>query len=188
MSPVDEEEGVTYETIKSKLDQQRGANKPVELPHDFYDRAHGYMDELRDEYEQAHARDPASKEVRILQDELFRAKEALNDLFDARAKRILSHAMSAASELDREDLTEEERRLFTQVREQVEATRTTVLEGAKRGGEYRVVRVLEDVPSFTGQDLRIYDVGREDIVSLPDETAQLLIDKGKAAAIQPVNG
>lgn len=182
----EEDDGVAYEAIKSKLDKQRRANQPIHLHPSFYDDAHDYLADLREEYENAHDRDPASKEVRILQDELFRAREALNDLFDSRAKRILTHAMSQASELDIKDLTPEERHLFQNAREQVEATRNQVLEGAKRGGEHRVVRVLEKIPSFTGQDLRIYDVDREDIVALPEETARLLIDKGKVQPIQPV--
>lgn len=183
---MNEDEEVTYEDIRGALDRQRRANTPVELPQRFYEDARTYLQELREEYETAHARDPGSKEVRILQDELFRAREALNDLFDARAKRILSHALSPASELDTDDLTEEERNLFSSVREQVEAKRESVLEGARRGGDYQTVRVVEGMPSFTGADLRIYDVSPEDVVSLPEETAQLLIEKGKASPIRAV--
>lgn len=183
---TEDDEGVTYEDIKSKLDQQRRANTPVELAGSFYEDARRYLEELRDEYEAAHDRDPGSKEVRILQDELFRAREALNDLFDARAKRILSHAMTEASELDEDDLADEERQLFKGVREQVDVTRENVLEGAQRGGDHALVRVTDEMPSFTGADLRIYDVEPEDIVALPEETAQLLIRQDKAVAIRSV--
>ncbi len=181
-----DEDEVTYEDIEGALGRQRRANKPIELSPTFYEEAREYLAELREEYETAHARDPASKEVRILQDELFRAREALNDLFDARAKRILSHALSKASDLDPEDLTEEERQLFSTVREQVEAKRESVLEGARRGGDHELVRITETIPSFTGADLRIYDVEREDVVSLPEETARLLVEKGKADTIRSV--
>lgn len=186
MTPTfeDEDDGeVNYEAIKSKLDQQRRANTPIHLPAHFYEEAHEYLAELREEYEAAHTRDPGSKEVRILQDELFRAREALNDLFDARAKRILSHALSKASELSESDLTAEERELFSNVRDEVDHAREKVLEGARRGGERALVRITGEMPSFTGADLRIYDVAVEDVVSLPEETARLLVDKGKAAAI-----
>jgi DNA replication initiation complex subunit (GINS family) len=184
----DEDEGVAYEDLKSALDQQRRANTPVELAAGFYEDARRYLTELREEYETAHARDPASKEVRILQDELFRAREALNDLFDARAKRILSHTLSEASELDEADLAEEERELFNDVRKQVDQARENVLEGAQRGGEHALVRITAEMPSFTGADLRIYDVAPEDVVALPEETAELLVEKGKAEAIRSVEG
>lgn len=179
----EEEDGVTYEDIKSYLDQQKRSNRPVEIEATFYEDAQGYLAELREEYEEVHARDPASREVQILRDELFRAREALNDLFDLRAKRLLSHALSEDSEVATSDLTSEERILFENVREQVKKTRSKALERAQRSGDYRVVRVLEDMPAFTGADLRIYDVAAEDVVSLPDETASVLIGEGKAKAI-----
>lgn len=177
------QEGVSYEDIKTHLDKQKRSNKPVEIAPSFYEDAQTYLSELREEYEQVHARDPASREVQILRDELFRAREALNDLFDLRAKRILSHTLTEDPEVDPEHLTSEERTLFEKVQEQVQATRSQALERAQRSGEHKVVRVLEDVPSFTGADLRIYDLDAEDVVSLPDETAQLLIGEGKAQAL-----
>ncbi len=179
----EQDEGVAYEEIKSKLDQQRRSQRIVHLHPLFYEEAQDYLEELREEYETAHARDPASKEVRILFDELFQAREALNDLFDLRAKRILSHALAKVGEVEAKDLTEQEQELFDRVREVVEETRDHVLERARRGGEHRVVRVLEDIPAFTAADLRIYELASEDIVALPEETAELLVGKGKAALI-----
>lgn len=179
----EDEEGVTYEDIKSHLDKQKRSNRPIELEPTFYEQAQTYLTELREEYEDVHARDPASKEVQILRDELFRAREALNDLFDLRAKRLLSHALSEDPEIDVKELTSPERILFENVRDQVQKTREKALERAQRSGEYRIVRVLEDMPSFTGADLRIYDLDPEDVVSLPGETAELLVGEGKAAEI-----
>ncbi len=181
MSREDEEIG--YEDIKGKLDTQKRAQKPVHLRPSFYEEAQDYLEELREEYERAHSQDPGSKEVRILFDELFRGREALNDLFDLRAKRILAHALSKSGELEEKDLTSEERELFHSVREEVEAARARVLERAQRGGEHKIVRILEDVPTFTAADLRIYTLEKEDLVTLPDETASVLVDKGKAAMI-----
>jgi hypothetical protein len=45
--------------------------------------------------------------------------------------------------------------------------------------------MLEDLPPITATDLRIYALKREDVVTLPEETAKLLVDKGKAAFILP---
>lgn len=46
-----------------------------------------------------------------------------------------------------------------------------------------VVRVLEDVGSFAASDLRTYVVRREDVVSLPTDTARILILRGKAVEV-----
>jgi len=181
---VSPDDDIGYEDIKGKLDTQRRSNKPVHLPPRFYEDAQDYLEALRREYEEAHERDPASKEVRILFDELFRGREALNDLFDTRAKRILQHALAKADAIEERDLTEDERELFKQVREQVEHVRNRVLERARRGGEHRVIRMVEDVPPITAADLRIYSLSREDIVALPEETAKLLVDGRKAVFVQ----
>jgi DNA replication initiation complex subunit (GINS family) len=181
---VSDEDGITYEDLKSKLDKQQRSGKPVTLAADFYERAHAYVEELLEEYESVHARDPAGNEVQILRDELFRAQETLNDLFDARARKILSHALSEDGSIEQDALTPEERRLFERVKDQVATTRSQVLEAATRSDAYRVVRVLEDVPSFTASDLRIYDLGPEDVASLPEETADLLVSRGKVQPIQ----
>lgn len=180
---MSEDEGVSYEDIKSHLDTQKRSNKPVEISEKFYEKAQSYLAELREEYEEVHARDPASREVQILRDELFRAREALNDLFDLRAKRILSHALSEDAEVGVNSLTPEERNLFNKVGEQVKAARSQALERAQRSNDYELVRVLDKVPSFTGADLRIYDLEPEDVVTLPDETADLLVGEGKAELI-----
>ena len=180
---MSDEDGIGYEEIKGKLATQRGAQRPVHLGASFYKEAQDYLESLREEYERAHTQDPSSKEVRILFDELFQGREALNDLFDLRAKRILTHALSKSETLEEKDLTPEERELFHGVREHVEATRNRVLERARRSGEHQLVRMLRDVPTFTAADLRIYTLAKEDVVALPEETAQVLVDKGAAAMI-----
>jgi DNA replication initiation complex subunit (GINS family) len=48
-----------------------------------------------------------------------------------------------------------------------------------------VVRVLEDIASFAASDLRTYSVRREEVVSLPADTAKILILRGKAVEVTP---
>ncbi|MCA1814712.1 MAG: hypothetical protein LC624_12335 [Halobacteriales archaeon] len=46
-----------------------------------------------------------------------------------------------------------------------------------------LVRVLEDVGSFAASDLRIYHLSREQLVSLPEDAARVLILRGKAVEV-----
>lgn len=48
-----------------------------------------------------------------------------------------------------------------------------------------LVRVLEDVGSFMASDQRAYYVRREEVVSLPADTARILILRGKAVEVAP---
>lgn len=47
-----------------------------------------------------------------------------------------------------------------------------------------LVRVLEDLPPFMGVDVT-HRLKKEDVVSLPDEVAKVLLEKGKAERIRP---
>lgn len=46
-----------------------------------------------------------------------------------------------------------------------------------------LVRVLEDIGSFAASDLRTYHVRREEVLSLPADTARILILRGKAVEV-----
>lgn len=46
-----------------------------------------------------------------------------------------------------------------------------------------VLRILEDVPPFEGEDSRVYKLKREDVVSLPRNFAQILVRRKKAVEL-----
>jgi hypothetical protein len=48
-----------------------------------------------------------------------------------------------------------------------------------------LVRVLEDIGTFAASDLRTYHVQREDVLSLPADTARILLLRGKAVEVVP---
>jgi DNA replication factor GINS len=50
-------------------------------------------------------------------------------------------------------------------------------------GEYVVVRILKDLPTFTGADSRNYTVSAEDVVVLPQLNATGLIKRNAAKLI-----
>jgi DNA replication initiation complex subunit (GINS family) len=52
-------------------------------------------------------------------------------------------------------------------------------------GSRLLVRVLEDVGAFAASDLRTYHVQKDDVVSLPSDTAKILILRGKAMEVTP---
>ncbi len=46
------------------------------------------------------------------------------------------------------------------------------------------MRILEDIPAFLGIDAT-YELKKEDVVSLPQQVAKVLLDQGKAEVITP---
>ncbi len=45
------------------------------------------------------------------------------------------------------------------------------------------LRMLQDMPSFVGSDMNNYELEKEDVVVLPEETAEILIERGAAEKI-----
>ena len=52
--------------------------------------------------------------------------------------------------------------------------------------EYIEIKVLEDLPTFTGMDAKNYSLKSNDIVSIPIYNARILSDAGKVRLIKEV--
>jgi len=48
-----------------------------------------------------------------------------------------------------------------------------------------ILRILKDVPSFIGDDMKKYSLRKEDVISMPKETAEVLTKRGAAEEIVP---
>jgi len=49
--------------------------------------------------------------------------------------------------------------------------------------ETEIVRITKDLPSFVGADMQTYSLKREDVVTLPKNTAEILIKQGNALRV-----
>lgn len=56
-------------------------------------------------------------------------------------------------------------------------------DGGKMDYETVFVRITEDIPAFLGSNERIYTLAKEDVISLPKDSAELLCKGGKAVRI-----
>lgn len=178
-------EPVTYELLRDTHERERKGNKLTKLPPGYYASGQEYLDRLRREYERAHGEDPGSTEMRLLQDEYQNARDSLVAVFDLRLRKVLllAHTAAKGGTVDVEALTPEESELFKQLQATLDHARSAILKGARKGERRVLVRVLEDLPPVTGTDLKVYTMKREDIVTLPEDTAQILITRGKAVVV-----
>ena len=56
-------------------------------------------------------------------------------------------------------------------------------ESAPGGGEYTLIRVLGDIDSFMGVDGQVYTLRREDVVTIPQQNADVLFERNIALNI-----
>lgn len=159
--------------------------------------------------------DPFSDEARVLIERISAIRETLSDLYRIRAEKILSLARTQeeGSYIDREELKKmlpEEKEMFDQVVLSLEQARCRLVEGViprgsphqgrERDGEpcaavrsqdpqglprFVVSRVLQDMEPFMGVDGRIYQLQREDLVTLPERNAEVLCERNILLNINP---
>lgn len=159
--------------------------------------------------------DPFSDEARVLIERISAIKETLSDLYRIRAEKILSLARTQGegSYIDREELKKmlpEEKDMFDQVVLSLEQARCRLVEGVlprgsphqgrERDGEpcaavraqdpqdlprFVVSRVLQHMEPFMGVDGRIYQLQREDLVTLPERNAEVLCERNIVLNINP---
>ena len=68
----------------------------------------------------------------------------------------------------------------------VEKKETKTIEKEDTDDEYTKIKVLEDLPTFTGMDAKNYTLKNNDIVSIPIYNARMLSDAGKVKLVKEV--
>jgi len=194
---------VNLDELRVILLSERESGRLVQIPHDLFASARKSLEEL---YSDLHAcSDPFSDEAQVLIQRINAMRETLLDLFHIRAEKILSLARTQEDGhyLDRDEmkrLLPEEREMCEVVVQALGQARCRLIGGTAAGaptpggGEeictpaeeaggvsgpapFAVTRVLQDVEPFMGVDGRIYDLRREDIVTLPERNADVLCER-----------
>lgn len=112
---------------------ERGTDSLQPLRETFYEEAAAYLADLRERRDALAEQvdDPFdSEEVRRLNDELETAEEVVEAIYERRVGKLVKRASLAAAghSADEAGLTEEERELFSDLVDRIEANRETVLE------------------------------------------------------------
>lgn len=179
------------------------------LPHDFFEATQAYLAEARRVYESELRENPSGKKGEVARQTYQRASQIARDIVDARMSKVLSQAFQASigGHRDLPNALAEERTLFETMTDTLRRHRSTVAPYLDAAGAAPVaapsprpaieprpdppttarpppaavvlVRILRDAPAVEtgGETLHLR---KEDVLSLPAETAQILID-GKVA-------
>ncbi|MEM2118951.1 MAG: hypothetical protein QW840_02380 [Candidatus Bathyarchaeia archaeon] len=175
-----------YEAWKNELQ-----NPELEkLPNDFYARIADYVKRLKEE---SRMLDKRTVKARLLQKETENVKRMIKEIVHTRYRKLLKKA-SEAEKAPAETLTKEEEKFMEGVLPLTEAFQTflkNLLQGQiaemnmKNPRENTVLRFLKDVPSIIGADMKPYGPFKaEDVASVPNENAKILIKQGLAEKIE----
>ncbi|MDI9633667.1 MAG: hypothetical protein QFX32_06375 [Methanolinea sp.] len=201
---------MNLDELRVILLSERESGRLVQIPHDLFSSAQEVLARLHEELRACS--DPFSEEAQVLIQRINAIRETLHDIFRIRAEKILTLALSQEDGhyVDREEtkrLIPEEREMCDLVVQALATARCRLLEQAAprpspaapgtpgatavpapaqhAAVPFVVSRVLRDVEPFMGVDGRIYDLKREDIVTLPERNAEVLCERNIVLNINP---
>jgi len=170
------EEPITFEFIRKIQREEQREPGLSKLPENFFQKAKEYLEQKRNS-----AKKQGEKSISI---EVKNAERVLEDIFNRRETKIITHAiMSARTGIPPQNLTDEEKKFFEFILESIKKRRERVLNILlkKTKEETELVIFTEDVPEFVGVDLKTYGPFKKgEKAKLPKENAQLFIKAGKA--------
>lgn len=188
------EEELNYEKIREILQKCR-KKEVIDLPADFYKSARKYLESLQKEF--AKEKDVFSPKARALSDNINRVTQDIEEIYNLRESFVINAAIIRArgGEIDyTKSLSRDEKDLLNEVvgclkkaREKAfsnndEDEEKSMSEEVKR--EEKLLVILEDLPPFVSQDRKSYSLKKGDVVTLPSETAEILIKNKKAKEVE----
>ncbi len=155
-----------YRRILDFWISEREGKELQKLPDGFIEEVNRYLENL--------GRGAEGVRGKLMQEELKRAKNALNEMRLLRKSKICRDFL--AGNLDLERLLDEEKGFFKERGTEKKAAEVT---------KKILARLLGDVPPFVGVDLKTYGPYKtEDVALLPAQNAEALIKRGIAAEIK----
>lgn len=165
--------------------EQKEKNSPylTDIGTEFYKEAIEHIKKLEEKIEEEKIKNPASKKIILLSDELRNTKRIWESIFERREKKIVLAALSAVrgGKAMPENLTREEKIFYEDLVNLLKENRKRIFEKQKK--EFLIIRILKDIPPFVGSDMKKHILKKEDVISMPVEMANLLINRGAAEKV-----
>jgi len=189
---------MAYEELLRAWRAEKEAKGLSKLEEDFYKKVAELIRQIRSRLRMA---DASALRTKLVKRELENVEKMVKDIFDRRVEKVLK-ALSSGEGLELENLTPEERELFTSLETAFSALEKFiegVLRGEVRGPEGRqigpkgaegrpklmLVRILADVPAIVGADMKTHGpFKRGDVAFIPRENALALVRKGLAVEVE----
>ena len=166
---------------------------------DFYQRLAGYFKKMKETIENSKT---DSLNVHLLRSEMNNAEKMLTDIVERRNTK-LSKKLIQGRKIDLEHLPTEESKLYSEVFSVFNAHKRfldNILKGIAMEANFgksetilsnngikskAILRFLKQVPSIIGSDMKTYGPFKaEDVASVPEENAKILIKQGLAKRIE----
>ncbi len=189
----------SYTKLRSLERMERQSPELTNIGNDFHRSAFDYIKELEKRFDEEMEKNPSSKKVSLISDELRNTKRIWESIFERREKKVVQAALSAArgGSHTPKYLTEQEKIFYEKLldilhenRKMVFGRREAKKEEKKEenvpdtGGKGMILRILKDIPPFVGSDMKKYRLSKEDIITMPKGEADILVKRGAAEKVK----
>ena len=174
-----------YSELYKAWKSEKTSLSPEPLPKDFYQRVASYLKSLQ---EDSQSGDAHSIQGRLIIREREIAGRLLDELREARLRKILENAKNGISPAG-DQLTEEEQTLAKTIGNSLTGFKQNRIQKKEVPSpmhvDLAIIRFLQDIPEIVGVDLKIYGpYKKEDVGSLPTQNAHALVKQGAAKLIE----
>lgn len=199
---MDEHEQITYKTLRKIQQAEQSSSLLTKINTRFYQELSAYLKTL----ERSTKDEKNPLKVKLFTEEIQNTKKIATSIYELREKKIVQAALATArgANIDLTNFLEIEKNLYTILIEQIEKTRTNIYSCSvqrpdqkqpsdsmvlpkkqdvstkqmkQESNKHPIVQVLEDTPEFIGTDGKPYALRKEDVLSLPNEMNQPLLNK-----------
>lgn len=178
-----------YNELYEAWKKEKENNELQLLPKDFYAKLAEYSRKMRAE---SRMLDEKTTRARLLMREFKNVQKMVKELVLLRHDKSVKKVMSG--ETTTESLTQEEEKLVKDILpsfESFQALLKDILGGRTPQAEVRekpkkrVVRFTKEIPAIIGADMKTYGPFKpEDVASLPQENAKILVKQGVAVEVE----
>jgi len=196
---------ITYETIYERLRKEKYEPELQKLSETFFQDVIEYLKEKQSIVETQKSQDSIfSKEAEKTEKQVQNIKKILKELYERRENKLIQLALFSSrtnTPLEVSNLLPEEIDFFNAINKLFSRYREGILDNlislkepkvakpkhikVENQEKTRLVRFLNPVPKFMGEDLNIYGpFDAEDVSNLPNEVASLLIKRKRAEEIK----
>ena len=191
---------ITYETVYETLRKEKFKNDLQQLEENFFNDVLRYMTERKKTLLSSESKDSifASENIIKTKKQIENIQKIISELYERRETKLIQLALTASRTnypQDSSSMTFEEKKLYFDLVNKLNTYRENILNNILSGkipelkeesnkDELKLIKFLESVPQFIGDDLKTYGpFETEEVANLPKRVSEILLKNKRAEEI-----
>ncbi len=202
MNLIMSEINITYEALYEILRKEKNSDELQKLDENFFENVSEYIKTKKEILASQESKDSIFKDVEApkTRKQIEQIQKILKEIYERREHKILQLALFSSrtnSTIKEENLLDEELDLFIDINTKLKSFKNDIfnrfngeipkkeepkeLKSQDNKDSLKLIRVIQPIPKFIGDDMNIYGpLEANDVVSISEDVANLLVNNKKA--------